>query len=205
MKTLLIATSIVFSSSLFANANTQCQEILKFEDEIVRVSDDNRISKENWKQWNVIVDFPRDRCHDSLSQEIISVNGKKYWRYQTAWDRCDGGNSYGAIYSIDGKTPIAHIYDSDVYCSESWRPKDIATNHRCDLEAEKLAAKKVNEFGLDFTPTTSSLNYRDGYMYSTISVVGTLKNEKEAEVKVDWEHGAEGCNLVNVKITNLRL
>ena len=76
----------------------------------------NVLTEENWDKIDVISDFDYDDCKDAVAQDLTKVNGKFYWVFYTNEDRCDGGNSFGSIYTYNLKTPVAHIYDSFVYC-----------------------------------------------------------------------------------------
>lgn len=80
----------------------------------------NVLTKENWETIDVVFAFDRERCQGALSQELFEVEGKLYWKFRTIKDYCDGGNTYGAVYSYDLKTPHTHIYDGDYYCQEDW-------------------------------------------------------------------------------------
>lgn len=91
--------------------------------DIQEVSTDRRpVNRRNWSRFDVLVAFDRRACLKSLKQSLLSYKGELFWQFATTEDPCDGGNVYGAIYSFDLKTPIAHIYDHAITCKPDWRP-----------------------------------------------------------------------------------
>lgn len=163
------------------------------------------LTKEVWKSIDVIASFPYKECHGAISQSLIEVEGQKYWVFRSREDHCDGGNTYGSIYSEDLKTPIAHIYDSDVYCEEDWREDERAIHHRCDIKAEELAVLKMKEFGFEFEVVSSSITLRSSYAYSYIFVEGKIKNKGDKSSTIKVLANLKSCEFATVSISDLTL
>ncbi len=163
------------------------------------------LTKEVWKSIDVIASFPFKECHEAIKQSLIKVDGQNYWVFRSTEDHCDGGNTYGSIYSEDLKTPIAHIYDSDVYCEEDWREDERAVHHRCDIQAEELAVQKMKEFGFDFEVQSSSITLRSSYAYSFIFVEGKIKNKGDKTSTIKVLANLKSCEFATVSISDLTL
>lgn len=76
------------------------------------------LSKEEFaKIPNFHIDSYED-CKDALRVEEIRVkaSGKIYMALLTYEDSCDGGNSYGALFSEDMSTMLGDIGDSFISC-----------------------------------------------------------------------------------------
>ncbi len=120
MKVLLVALLSLFAASSFANVS--CED-LQNEDgsvEISKVGSVKLVNENNWNDLDVLFRYEYNSCIDELVQTLLQVNGELILMLSTMSDGCDGGNSYGAYYTLDLKTPIAHIYDGDVYCKKDW-------------------------------------------------------------------------------------
>lgn len=183
-----------------------CQDLQNEDLESKLVGEGNVLTKENWKNIDVIVGFNRQECLDIVAQQLIEVNGERFWQFNTTDDSCDGGNTYGSIYSEDLKIPIAHIYDGDIVCQEDgWREEDRASNHKCDLAAESLAQQKMKEFGFEFENLSSAIELRDPYIYSYVYVSGTITNKENKSAIVKVLTDIETCKFASVSIDNLEL
>tara|TARA_R110002049_G_scaffold63125_7_gene168132 strand:- start:566 stop:1144 length:579 start_codon:yes stop_codon:yes gene_type:complete len=182
-----------------------CQKFQEGDFDYSNYSGGIELTKEIWKTIDVVASFPYERCKDAIRQSTIEVDGANYIVFRSVEDECDGGNTYGSIYTEDLKTPIAHIYDSDIYCEEDWREDERAVHHKCDLQAEALAESKLKEFGLDFKAVSSSIELRTPYSYSHIFVEGivTSHGNKSATVKVLT--ALKSCQFASVSISSLRL
>lgn len=206
MKTILLFLSLTLSLNTYA-AST-CKALQKLQEsgaelEVLRKGD--VLNKDNWKSIDVILSFNRNECLESTSQQLVRVNGELVWRFASTEDSCDGGNTYGSFYSYDLKTPVAHIYDGEIYCEDDWREEERSENHKCDLAAEALAEKKMKEFGLDFKSLESSLKLKTSHSYSEILVKGSIesKNVESAYVKVLTD--LETCKFVRAEIDSIPL
>ncbi len=67
------------------------------------------LTRDNWKTIDVVLSFNHDECLEHITQELIEVKGERFWRFLSNDDSCDGGNTYGSIYSEDLKTPVVHV------------------------------------------------------------------------------------------------
>ncbi|PIP88932.1 MAG: hypothetical protein COW01_05085 [Bdellovibrionales bacterium CG12_big_fil_rev_8_21_14_0_65_38_15] len=202
MKTLI--SVFLFTMALNANSSV-CKTFQEGDFDYANHTAGDVLTKEVWKSIDVVASFPFKECHDAISQSLIKVDGQNYWVFRSTEDHCDGGNTYGSIYSEDLKTPIAHIYDSDIYCEEDWREDERAVHHRCDIEAEKLAQDKMKEFGFDFEVNSSSLELRSGYSYSFIFVEGKIKNKGDKLSTIKVLANLKSCQFATVSISDLTL
>lgn len=199
-------SQVALSSGISASAQVEvtCEDIQGAEAmKVLREGKD--LTRERWKSIDVIAGFPYDKCKDSVSQDLVKIKGQLIWRFTTEDDSCDGGNSYGAFYTYDLRTPIAHVYDSDVYCGSDWRPEYRSENHRCDLKAEELAVTKMREFGLEFIPLSSDLQLRKPYAYSSIFVEGTLPNKQNRPATVQVLMNLNKCSVGGTSIARIPL
>ena len=151
-----------------------CQQIADGTIDVDFVGTGNVITKDNWKTIDVLVELDYDDCDGLIAQHLLSADGQSLWQFTSTDDPCDGGNTYGSIYTEDLTTPVAHIYDGDIYC-EGWQPEYQAENHKCDLGAEAFAQEKMEAFGLEFKDLNSSLELRD-YGFPYVFVAGVLPN-----------------------------
>lgn len=203
MKYLMSLLLLMVTASSYAE--TTCQDF-KNEEAVIEVIQEKKIlNKENWKDIDVISNFDKEQCKDSILQELIKVNGEYFWRFQTNEDSCDGGNTYGSIYTSDLKKPIVHIYDSEVVCENDWLAEEKAENHKCDESAEVYAQKKMKDFGLEFEKLSSELKLREPYIYSFIRVSGVITNKggKQATVRVLAD--VKTCHFESASIESLEL
>jgi hypothetical protein len=161
------------------------------------------LTKSNWKSFDVIANFRFNECADGVAQEQIEVNGEKFWSFKTNDDACDGGNTYGAIYSSDLKTPIAHIYDGSVMCEQDWLDKYKGKSHSCDDAAELLVEKNLVLLGLKVTDLSSTLELRPNYIYSKIEVMGFLNGDIDKEVTSEVLFRPDSCRFGAATITSL--
>lgn len=201
MKSFLALT--LLSLSLASFANLKCEDIAEIETE--SMGSFNILNKDNWKSIDVISNMDYESCKNAISQTLFKFEGELYWKFASYEDECDGGNTYGVIYSYDLKTPIAHIYDSDTYCENDWREDERAISHQCDDAAEKLAEERMKSFGLDFKAVSSGLTINRPYIYSYIDVEGVLvgKENKPARVRVLTEIGS--CKFASVRIEDIEI
>lgn len=204
MRTTILSTLGLLTISSIAQAAVTCEDLQR-ESDLQVLGEGDVLTKENWKTIDVVLDFSYHDCREQISQELIQVGDERLWRFRSTDDSCDGGNTYGSIYSYDLKTPIAHIYDSDIYCEKDWRDESRAINHRCDLAAEELAAKKMREFGLEFEPRHSSVKVRRPYIYSFIYVEGVVTNRDGREARINVLTDIDRCRFGSVRIEDLQL
>lgn len=204
MRTLFVTVLSLLSINLFAAS--VCEK-LENEAAIVKElsSNENVLTRENWNSIDVIVEFDYNQCLNGITQELILIDGVEYYQFRSVEDSCDGENTYGAIYSKDLKTPIAHIYDGDIYCQESWNDEAKAENHKCNRDAEALAKQKMMEFGFDMEVTSSYLELRKPYIWSFVHVGGTLNNKNDKYVSVTVYTRVDTCEFSAVKIDSLNL
>lgn len=196
--------AIIFTSTFVGHASLQCQDFEKDNIEVIRSG--GVLNLENWKSIDVILNFDPHECLKSTKQELIKVGNKEFWRFRSTDDDCDGGNTYGSIYSKDLKTAVAHIYDGDVYCDiERWRKAERAEYHKCDSPAEAFAQEKMAQSGFEFLPISSSLELREHYIYSFVRVRGIIKdlNNRLATIKVLVE--LNDCRFESAEIEYLPL
>ena len=128
MKSIIAVLLLMTSLSTVASTpspNDVCKQMEKTE-ELVVLREGSVLTKENWNKIDVIFNFDYESCHDAFLQELILFNGRFYWKMGSMEDRCDGGNTYGAIYNYRLTTPIAHVYDGDIYCEEDWIAEEIS-------------------------------------------------------------------------------
>lgn len=163
------------------------------------------LTKETWYQTDVVLNFPFESCYDSVAQELIEFNGVQYYRFRSTDDSCDGGNTYGSIYTLDLKTPIAHIYDYDMYCEKDWSADERYSNNKCNVLAMKMAEKKMASFGLNFKATHARVELRDPYIYDFINIDGKLLDGSEKEVQLQALVQLKSCEINSVRITALNL
>lgn len=203
MQSIFLILLGVFSANI-AVADTQalCKKI-KDGNSIPRLVESKEIlNRKLWKQIDVLASFPYGDCKGYVDQDLFEIDGVKYWRFATREDACDGGNTYGAIYSEDLKTPIAHIYDSDIQCE--WEKKNnelVAEYHRCDLKAEDFSVKKLKELGIHFEPQSSSVELRGFYTYSYIHVNGVVKSHQDKEMSVKVLMNIDRCDIASASIS----
>jgi len=189
--------------SCVASAAVTCQDIAKAGDKAEVVRKSTILTEANWKSFDVIAQMDRRQCKDSISQELIRVKGELFWRFASDDDGCDGGNSFGSIYSYDLKTVVAHIYDSEVTCSKTWTGLDSAASHVCDMKAQAMAQEKMKEFGLEISDIGSTLEFHEGYLYSYVHVLGTIASKDNREVSVSVATDLTTCNIGEISIEDL--
>ena len=200
----LVAT-IALASSAWASEDL-CKTIQKSEGEYQVLRKGNVLNKSNWYNFDVLVGFDVTECLGTVSQTLIKVDGQYLWDFHTTDDSCDGGNTYGVIYSYDLKTPIAHVYDGDLYCkSEGWSKDSLAENYKCTGEAMKLAERKMKSFGLEFEAESSSVELRDPYIYSYVFVQGKIRNRDGKSTRVKVLTNIKSCQFGGVSIDYLEL
>lgn len=206
MKT-LITLLMLISLPTLANS-TVCQQMVSEEDNenVFKVLGEVQVlTKETWYQTDVVLNFSYEDCYDSIRQELVEFNGVEYYRFRSVDDSCDGGNTYGSIMTKDLKTPIAHIYDSDMYCEQDWSAEEKYENNKCNVAAMKLAEKKMKDFGFDFEATHARIQLRDPYIYDFIHIDGKLLNGAKKEVQLEALVRIKSCEFGSVRITNLNL
>lgn len=203
---LIIASMIAGLFAQAASATITCEQWTSgdLKVEVLREGDILN-SKENWNKVDVIVNFDREQCKGYVDQELLRINGEYYWKFRTNDDPCDGGNSYGSLMTYDLSKAVAHMYDGDWYCPESWNDDEIAHNHRCNLGAEDLAAKKMKEFGFDFEVTTSNLEVRKPYIWWYVNVWGNITNKGGKRAQVQVMTNVKDCSYDGVSIRMLNL
>jgi hypothetical protein len=185
-----------------------CTKIQEGTVEIEELGEGAILTRENWKMVDVIADMDYRNCGDGqITQSKIQIDGETFWQFTSNDDSCDGGNSYGSIMTEDLTTAVAHIYDSDLTCAD-WRPESLASNHKCDAAAETLAQEKMTAFGLAFEPQASGVEVRDPYVYSFVTVTGTLTDRpledgepREADIRVLTR--LSDCRFGGVRIVDL--
>lgn len=202
---LIIILSILFSLTI--EASVTCEDIKNYVEANSKSASSLKavLTKEQWKGLDVLVEYDYEACHDAFSQDYITVKGESLTVFKSFEDRCDGGNTYGAIFTDDLKTAIAHIYDGDIYCEEDWNEEYKASNHTCDLKAEEYAVEKMRQNGFDFADTSSSLKVRSGYVYSYIYVSGVVKNLENKRTTVLVTTALKSCQFGGASISNLKL
>jgi len=126
---IIIYAALGFASLADASSNSlslTCEELQNESVPVQVLRSGNILNGENWNTIDVVFSFDPNHCLASVSQELLKLEGQFYWRFRTTQDQCDGGNVYGVIYTYDLKTPIAHIYDGDIYCKSDWRAERIS-------------------------------------------------------------------------------
>jgi len=158
MKYLLLTLFLLTTQSIFANVT--CAELRDAKHHVKIIKEAKILTKENWKNFDVIADMNYEQCKDYMTQQLIEVNGKKFWELKSNEDYCDGGNTYGVVYTEDLKTPVAHIYDYDMYCQEEgWHKSALAESNKCDAKAEAfLGTKVISRLKLEFLPILKAVN-----------------------------------------------
>lgn len=204
-KALWVLVGILAASG--AQAEVTCKDLQAESVEMEELREGSYLNRATWKKIDVISGFDYGQCKDGVTQTLVRVNGEYLWKFASTEDSCDGGNTYGSIYSYDLKTPIAHIYDGDIVCEDKWSEGYRAENHKCDISAELMASRKMREFGLDFTATGSLLKLRRPYAYDAmITVLGTVMHKglpRDANLQVLTR--LEDCKIEAVTITHLNL
>ena len=206
MKSLMTFLLIFLSYSSVSAANDGiCQSIVNQteEDTLNVLASVDVLTREQWYKTDVILNFSYDECKEHVAQELIEVNGVQYYRFRTTEDSCDGGNTYGSIYSQDLSTPVAHIYDYDTYCREDWSEGEQYITNKCNVKAMELAEQKMQEFGLAMKANHARIELRDPYIYDFITVEGKLESGKDVRLEVLVRK--ETCEFGSVRISNLRL
>lgn len=163
------------------------------------------LSRDTWYKTDVILSFSYDECLSAVKQELVEYKGVEYYRFRTVEDHCDGGNTYGAIYTKDLSTPIAHIYDSDLYCEGDWNEEETYTNNKCNKEAMVLAEKKMKDLGLPFKASHARVEVRSPYIYDFIHIEGNLTGADKKGVTVKALVQTESCKFSNFSISYLNL
>ncbi len=202
----------IFIGALSINAISavNCEDLSDVQSDYGISGSESILTKENWSKVDVILNYSFDKCLKHVGQSLISVNGEKFWMFTTNYDDCDGGNTYGSIYSHDLSTPIAHIYDGDIYCDQAdWRKESQAYYNKCNADAEKLAEKKMKDFGLELKASSSHVRVNKNNYWKDrveIFVSGDLLNRpgKNATVKV-YADVKESCQLKSVNIDYISL
>lgn len=167
---------------------------------------DNILSKESWKKLDVLSDFEYNRCVNNVQVSDFKIHNNKFIKIRTTEDECDGGNSYGVIVLYD-LTPVAHIYDGDIYCEDSFKPEYKAANHKCDLAVEELATQKLASMNMPLTETESQLTIRSPYIYSFIDVTGKIQisDEKTKNISLRAHVILDTCKIDRISISDLVL
>lgn len=204
MKKALIA-GLLLGLSTASFAASVCEAIQNDEAQFEDGRSSVVLTKEVWKTIDVLAGMDYEQCKDAISQSAIIVDGKSYIQFTSHEDSCDGGNTYGSIMSEDLSTPVAHIYDGDVYCEADWREEDRAINHKCDLAAEAFAAEKMQNFGFEFEAKSSYLTMRKPYIYSYVDVSGVIKNKDGKEATVRVLTNIDSCKFGGASIQYLSL
>jgi len=206
----LLILSLLLTTSIFAeDAESICNRMVNAQEnesglEFLDGGATSVLTRENWNSIDVITAFGYEQCKDAVREELIEFEGKKYWSFRTVEDSCDGGNTYGVIYSYDLKTPIAHIYDGDMYCKSDFSEDQRAVNYKCNQKAEAEAVKKMKAIGFDLTETETYLQIRKPYIYSYVFVSGRIESlDKSATVKVLVN--IDSCKLGGSSISRLPL
>ena len=198
---------LLFSLTTLAGQEV-CQQMVEGEDNensFKVIKEVEVLTKDTWYQTDVVLSFSFDECYESMKQELIEFNGVQYYRFRSIDDSCDGGNTYGSIYTLDLKTPIAHIYDYDLYCEDNWTAEERYSNNKCNAIAMKLAEKKMAEFGLPFKADHARIELRDPYIYDFINIEGKLLNGENKSIQLQALVRSETCEFNSVRITNLHL
>lgn len=148
---------------LFSFKNTfafNCLEIAKGNahySNLKVVKEERILNKEAWYSLDVVSHFNYRDCIHYMAQKVVKIGWRGYRLFYSTSDSCDGGNTYGAVYTMDLKTPLIHIYDGDMYCKNEWRRSQTALLPRCDSAARDYATKMVKEesgeeSGIEFVP-----------------------------------------------------
>ena len=199
MKTILIAASIGLLGSSQGLADDLCQALKTGPIAELEIMP-RPLTKEQWKQTDVLVTFPFAKCADTTMVNLFEVNGTRVWHYKTNDHACDGDNPYGAYYSYDRTEMIAHILDGDIYCADEIPENDPyrAENHKCDLMAEAYAVKTLANNGFVFENTDSlSETRRTPYLLKqVVSVTGTISNLDDRQASVDIYTNSDCSRMV---------
>lgn len=125
----LVLSLVLMISTIAANAQIlTCREIVNgfalvpMQKISVRY---RSLSRKRWYRTDVLLVLDRDRCGSVVRETVYRYRGHRLTKWATFDDPCDGGNVYGVLLDRH-KRPIAHIYDSDYYCREHWRPEYIS-------------------------------------------------------------------------------
>lgn len=202
----IIALFLFINLNIIASDNV-CEQMVSEENEnnIVVLGEVNVLTKEAWYKTDVVLNFSYEECFEAVTQELIEFNGVKYYRFRTTEDHCDGGNTYGSIYSYDLKTPIAHIYDTDTYCKSDWNAEEMYSNNKCNTLAMAEAEKKMKEFGLSFQATHARVELRDPYIYDFIHIEGNLTEGDKKPVQLRALVETKSCKISTISISSLTL
>lgn len=205
MKSMLLIFSLVVTFA--AHGSSLCEQLQRHDQsnsKLKVLKNVDILNQDNWYNIDVVLGLQYKRCKNSIKQELISFKGQKLYRFRSVEDSCDGGNTYGSIYSLDLKTPIAHIYDYDTYCQSSWRPEYMAKNNRCNAKAIRWSEKKMAQFGKSFKASHARVELRDPYQYDYIDVEGHL-NEDGRYVVIRVLADTQSCKFASTRIISLEI
>lgn len=163
------------------------------------------LTRKSWYKTDVILSFSYDECLRAVRQELIEYKGVEYYRFRTMEDSCDGGNTYGAIYSKDLSTPIAHIYDGDLYCEGDWNDEETFESNKCNEKAMVLAEEKMKDLGLPFKASHARVEIRNPYIYDFINIEGELLDGEKKNVQLRALVELKQCRFASISISNLNL
>lgn len=205
MKNTMKLAMFVLLSATATQAKVSCEDLIKNSEtnEYTSLKSTDFTDYANWFSYDVLVSLDKESCRkaNAIGQTTFSLNGESFTRITSNEDSCDGGNTYGVIVDSNKKA-IAHIYDGDIYCQEDWSEDNRAENYKCNPAVEKLAEKKMKDFGLDFTASASSIEIRTPYFYSFINVFGKVGDRN---VSIQALTNLETCKVGRVSISNLPL
>ncbi|MBD67094.1 MAG: hypothetical protein CME62_17970 [Halobacteriovoraceae bacterium] len=202
----------LFITAQLSHAAVTCEEFVSEESQVSEVqTGQGPLTRENWKTIDVVAKFDVNECFDAISQTLLKVNDKLVWSFRSTEDNCDGGNTYGSVYSYDLKTPIAHIYDGDIYCEKDWdinqRASDMSQSEML-RKAEDFKTYSTERLGQDLGAVRSTNCSKDGiffqctftydlpvdycwYGFFSASVTYKLNNHAALEIyeaEVNWDH-----------------
>jgi hypothetical protein len=107
-----------------SSAAMKCQDLEPFTDQthlesFKVIMPAKIITRKNWNSWQVIgTHLSVDQCLKNLKQDLIEIRGDRYWFFRSDSEKCDGGNTFGVIYTTDLKSSVVHIYDGQWTCVE---------------------------------------------------------------------------------------
>ncbi len=171
------------------------------------------LTVDNWKNFDVVASFESRQCVEYISQSLLQIEGELFWMFYSTNDICDGGNTYGSIYTFDLSEVVAHIYDQDIGCQDDWREEERSKNHQCDLPAMSFAEGKMKNLGFDFVAEGALMDLQKGFDFSGgryvfVSVSGEITNRDntQATVKVRGFIPTDGgCDLKSASLDYIPL
>jgi len=131
-----------------------------------------------------------------VKKELLKIDDKFYWRVKTKDDSCDGGNTYGSVFSYNFKEVVAHIYDSEYIC-EDFNKSALAKFHQCEIPAEKHAEDVMKKNGALFKSTHSLTVFKYPSESDFVKVYGEVVSSNgtqkvaviQVNVKMDQDTG----------------